>query len=132
MKHLILIISILIGSISPSFGRVSYGIAPSIENNIKKKQRGVKRGLFKQKRKPNKTDSKSKVTWLMIAGIICTAISLVFVLLMILFYISTGLIGGLLFFGGLAIISFILASIYSKNVGVRGGRGGQNQGKATY
>lgn len=141
MKYLILITSIIIGSLNLSFAAISYGtapeLAPPVEKNVKKKKPHIKKRLFKKKRKPNKTDSKGKVTWLIIAGIICAITALIFTLIAIWTYVSTGFIFGwflgvVVFFGALAITSFILASVYTKNVGVRGTQRGRNQGKATY
>ncbi|CAA6829258.1 MAG: Unknown protein [uncultured Aureispira sp.] len=141
MKYLILTLSLLIGSLNPSFAGVSYvtssELSPPVEKTIKKKQKRVKRKLFKQKRKPNKVRSKGRVTLLMIAGVGCAILSLIFLAITIFFFISTGLVFDVLialtvFFAVLTIISFIMASVYSKNVGVRGEQGGQNGGKATY
>jgi len=141
MKYLILIMTLLIGNLNLSFAGVSYEapseLSPPVEKNIKKKQKRVKRKLFRQKRKPNKITSKGRVTWLMIGGIICAIVALIFVAITIWFLLSAGfvfdfLIGVIAFFAALAIISFIMASVYSKNVGVREEKGGQNEGKASY
>lgn len=141
MRYLILILSILIFNLNPAFAAVSYNTnlntTPPIERGFKNKQKRNKKRFLKNKRKPNKSTSKGKVTWLMIAGIICAVTALIFLLMGIGIFIGTGylylwFLGVFGFFGALAISSFILAVIYSKNVGVRGGRGGQNQGKATY
>lgn len=141
MKYLILIISLLIGNLNPSFAGRSYisasEIAPPVEKNVKKKQKRVKRMLFKKKRKPNRVSSKGKVTWLIIAGVICAIAAVAFAVIAVLTFISTGLvfdwfIGVVCFFTALTIISFVMAAIYTKNVGVRKSGDGKNEGKATY
>ena len=141
MKYLILILSLLIGSLNPSFAGVSYvtssELSPPVEKNIKKQQKRVKRKLFKKKRKPNSVGSKGRVTWLMIGGVICAVIALFFLVIGLWFaifggFVSSWFVSAFAIFGGLAITSFILASVYSKNVGVRGNSRGQNEGKATY
>lgn len=141
MKYLILIVSLLIGNLNLSFAGVSYGTASElshpVEKNVKKKQQRVKKRFFKKKRKPNSVNSKGKVVWLMVVGVIFSIIALGFLLVGIWFAIfggfaSTWFISVFAFFASIAIVSFILASIYSKNVGVRKTGRGPNEGKATY
>lgn len=141
MKYLILIFSIIFSSLTPSLGGISYGTTSALsyptEKNVKKKGKTSKKKFFKKKRKPNKLDSKGKVRWLMVVGIIGAIIALAFVVIGLWFAISVGFLSTWFifmfsFFGSIAITSFILASIYSKNVGVRGTGRGRNQGKATY
>jgi hypothetical protein len=154
MKFLCLIFIIVFTSIVPSFAGISsysssVELSPPpvekvkpVEKNKKKKKRFNKKNKFKKhlQKHPNKIHSKKKVITLYIAGFICLTVNIAaWVITAIYFFAFAAIIVAEaffylgLFFAVLAITSFILASIYSKNRGVRSKKKkGSNKGKATY
>lgn len=140
MKYLILIISFLITSLSPSLAAVSYHSIeqpPPLEKVQKKKR--LRKRLYKKRKHPQKTAGDAKVVWSIIIGCLFATLSLASWIAAIWIFVLWGSVSGALvvlgfIFAGLAIPLFILASIYSKNRGIRDKkkRWGKNEGKATY